>query len=123
MKSIVYERIKDRLNVSFGKFIDITSDWEFRPFYINGKLMCVVMIRGDSVHVITTNEYKGRGLSRTLFKEVLGEIFNKYGHIDTQVMSDHKSGIRLAEWLGFVKISEEGNILSYRMEQTNVWSQ
>ena len=123
LKKLVHERLKDRTDISFEQFISATNDFEFRPFYLNENLICIVMIKDSEVHVITSHEYEGHGLSRKLFKETLSEIFNRHGFVSTKIMKNHHSGIRLAEWLGFRKISEEGNILNYKMEQTNVWSQ
>ena len=117
MKKIVYEAIKDRISLTYHEWVEATKEWEYRPIKIKNNLSAIVMINKSEVHVITTPEYKGRGLSRRLFKSILSEVFNKHGIVTTKVSGNHEIGHRLARFLGF-KLGDDG---IYRIEVKNVW--
>ena len=119
LKRVVFDRTDT--NETFEEFERKTMDYTFTPFEMNGNVVAIVIHYLNEIHVVTTPEYQGRGLSRSLFRKFLGDMARKYGVVMTQIENGHKSGERLAKWLGFEKFTENKGISYYMLDNSSKW--
>ena len=102
---MIYESIKNRLNMSFEDFYKIMLDWEISPLKEQNVVIGGVLSKGNELHV-------GYGIKpsasiRKHIKETLKRIIDQYGSAITSVMEENQKGINFCKRLGFVEFKRE----------------
>ncbi len=98
----VYDAISYRLEIPKEEFLEALKDWTLNPIEKDGKLAAVVMVKGNEIHVASSDVYRGKWLSRKVIKDMLGKILNEYDYAVTSVSYSNESGKAFVERLGFV---------------------
>lgn len=76
----------------------------------------VVMTRGAEVHCAAPPDRRGRWLSRTAIRAVLGGILQRYGHALTSVVKDNDAGHSFVQRLGFRQHWFDDTNVYYRLD-------
>jgi RimJ/RimL family protein N-acetyltransferase len=102
---MIYESIKDRLNMSFDDFYVAMQDWEITPLKQNSEIIGGVLAKGNEIHV-------GYGIKppasiKKHIKETLKRIIDQYGNAVTSVMEENQRGINFCKRLGFIEFKRE----------------
>jgi hypothetical protein len=114
---MIYESVKDRLNIGLVGYIEAVRDWDVVPLTEQGEIIGGVLSKGNELHVGYGK--KPRASIRPFVKQILGGALDKYGYVVTSVMAENKAGLRFCERLGFVKYGEEGGTIRLRCDRSN----
>lgn len=115
--SMVYESVKDRLNMEFKQFEIVMKDWEVTPLQEQGWIIGGVLQKENEIHV-------GYGLNpsssiRGHIKATLKKIVDQYGSAVTSVMEENKKGINFCKRLGFIEIKQEKGKIYLKCDRCN----
>lgn len=115
--SMVYESVKDRLNMEFKQFEIAMKDWEVTPLQEKGWIIGGVLQKENEIHV-------GYGLKpsssiRGHIKATLKKIIDQYGSAITSVMEENKKGINFCKRLGFIEIKQEKGKIYLKCDRCN----
>lgn len=102
LSEFVYNAVSYRVSLPKEEFLEQLKEWELRPIEIDGKLAAVVMVKENDVHVASSEEFRGKWISRRVIKRTLGEILDEYGCATTSVNYGNEPGRAFVERLGFV---------------------
>jgi RimJ/RimL family protein N-acetyltransferase len=102
---MIYESVKDRLNMPFEDFYQIMSDWDITPLKQKDVIIGGVLAKENEVHI-------GYGIKPTFsirghLRETLKKVIDKYGYAVTSVMQENQKGINFCKRLGFIEIKQE----------------
>jgi GNAT superfamily N-acetyltransferase len=106
------ESLGDRApKVTPQEFEKMLADWDLVE--ANG---AVIMIRGNEAHVGALKEHRGKWLSRSVLKRVLGRIIEQHGSAITRVATEHEAGHIFVKRLGFKEIKKTDSSVIYEMK-------
>lgn len=91
--------------------VEQLSGWQF--WDVSG---AVVMIRGAEIHCAAPPERRGRWITRTAIRVVLGDILHRYGHALTSVIADNAAGHAFVQRLGFRPQGYDDTNVYYRLD-------
>ena len=115
--SMVYESVKDRMNLSFDDFQDALKDWEVIPLEEQGWIIGGVLSKENEVHI----GYGIKPLSsiRGHLKATLKKVLDKYGSAVTSVMQENRKGINFCKRLGFIEFKQEKGKIYLKCDRCN----
>jgi hypothetical protein len=114
---MIFESVKDRLNLSFVDFENALKDWKVTPLEEQGWIIGGVIAKENEVHI----GYGIKPLSsiRGHLKVTLKKILDQYGSAITSVMEENKKGINFCKRLGFVEFKQEKGKIYLKCDRCN----
>jgi hypothetical protein len=115
--AMIYESVKNRLNMPFEKFELAMKDWQVTPLEEQGWIIGGVLTKGNEVHI-------GYGIKpsssiRNHLRLTLKKVLDKYGNAVTSVMQENKKGLNFCKRLGFVEIKQENSKIYLKCDRCN----
>jgi len=111
---MLYESVRDRLNIGFYDFELALRDWEIVPLTEQKKTIGAIMRKGNELHI--GYGVKPRASIRRHIRPVLQKAIKDYGCAVTKIQSDNRTGQQFCERLGFTEVSREGNTIFLRCD-------
>jgi hypothetical protein len=114
---LLYESVKDRLNIDKQQFKDVLKDWELVELMQDDNLIGVVMIKGNELHV----SFKGvpKSSIRRHIKATMGEVMKKYGYVVTLVSKGNDKGLDFCKRFGYYITGEDSDKIYMRCDRSN----
>ena len=105
--------------VPFETFCDAVIGWNVLPLFVSGQLVGAVLQKGSELHACIKPEGFGRWLSKRVLRDTIDATLKRYGHVITKVQDGNAIGDIFVRRLGFVQVSVDDGIVTYRLEATN----
>lgn len=102
---MIYESIKDRLDMPFEDFYKVMLDWDIFPLKQQNIVIGGVLSKGNEIHV--GYGVKPSASIKKHIKETLKRIIDQYGSAITSVMEQNQRGINFCKRLGFIEFKQE----------------
>jgi len=115
--SLIYNSVKNRLNITFDQFAEALKDWDFVELEHNNKLFGVVMIKDNELHVSFDGIPKFS--IRKHIKETIGKVIEKYGFAITSVTKGNEKGLNFCKRFGFVVVNEDSSKIHMKCDRCN----
>jgi RimJ/RimL family protein N-acetyltransferase len=102
-KYFVYNNIRDDVEEeTFEEWLKSAEEWKTQPVLgENNKLIAVVMIRENEIHVSIDQSYRGKWLNRGIIRDIIGRLFYEYGTVKTCTTWGNKEAENFVSRLGF----------------------
>ena len=114
---MIYESVKNRLNMSFDKFELTMKDWQVTPLEEQGWIIGGVLTKGNEVHI--GYGVKPSSSIRSHLRLTLKKVLDQYGNAVTSVMKENKKGLNFCKRLGFVEIKQENSKIYLKCDRCN----
>jgi len=114
---MIYESVKDRLNIGLVSYIEAVKDWDVVPLTEQGEIIGGVLLKSNEIHVGFGKKLKASG--RRYIRMALNKTIDKYGFALTSVQPQNSVGLRFCERLGFVKVGESNEAILLRCDRSN----
>lgn len=115
--NVIYQSVKNRLNITVEEFAEALKDWEFVELTEKDEVIGAVMIKDNELHVgyakKPTASIKGH------IKKTLSQLIDKYGSAVTTVTKGNDRGLNFCKRLGFVVINEDSSKIHMKCDRCN----
>jgi hypothetical protein len=111
---LIYQSVKNRVQLSFDDFVQAIKDWEVMPLTQNGKLIGGVITKDNEIHVGYAE--KPKASIRANIKETLIPLIKKHGFVVTSVQKNNINGLNFCKRLGFVETERDSDKISLRCD-------
>ena len=101
-KEFVDNEIKDTIDDTLEEWLPKVTEWAFHPIRNGERLVAVVMVNKNEIHVAIDQTYKGRWYKREHCSKIFEDILNEYGNVMTSVTWGNEEGMKFVERLGFM---------------------
>lgn len=104
-----FQAMADRLPVDYTleAFKRALHEWDVKAFCKGGDVVGMLMVKDNELHVAVLPEVRGRWLSRTLIRNVIGPLIKRYGKAKTKVVHENDRGQEFCQRLGFAKTERD----------------
>jgi hypothetical protein len=97
--NVIYELLKDRLNVTPEQFATAMKDWEFVELKEGENVIGAVMVKENELHIGYSK--KPKFSIKKHLKDTLRKTIDLYGFAITSVMKSNEKGLKFCKRLGF----------------------
>lgn len=95
----------------------ITPGWFFHEIRRGGEIAGFVMQKGPELHVWRKPDFVGRWLMRGEIDRILTDTISQYGKATSKTKADNKTGQKFLKRMGFVEVSDNGQIIEFECER------
>jgi hypothetical protein len=114
---VLYESVKNRLDLSFDEFADALKDWDIVPLMQRKELIGAVMLKKNEIHVGYAEKPKASIILH--IKQTLADIIKRFGSAITSVDSKNENGLNFCKRLGFVTTETHDGLVYMKCERCN----
>ena len=111
---MLYESVRDRLNIGFYDFELALRDWEIVPLTEQKKTIGAIMRKGNELHI--GYGVKPRASIRRHIRPVLQKAIKDYGCAVTTVEHGNETGEEFCKRIGFVEIGRDDQRIFLKCE-------
>jgi RimJ/RimL family protein N-acetyltransferase len=113
---IMYDSVKDRIQVSYDIFAKLMLDWDFIPLKEHNAVIGVVAAKNNELHI----GYKTKPTAsiRGHLRKTLKETISKYGCATTAVVKGNEKSLAFCKRLGFTVEAENNGIIRMRCDRS-----
>lgn len=117
----------DILHAHVAKFLPISRDgyefvlegWTLEPIQFDGEVIGAVMLREREIHMAVKPGSTKHWVRRSMIRDFIAKRIEQYGHLVSSVSKQNAVAIRAVERLGFYRTGEDGQFITYRIDNAN----
>lgn len=116
---ILHAHVSKHLPISRDGYEFAVRDWTIEPVKYDGQIIGAILFKDNEIHMAVKPDASKHWVRRSMFRDFIASRIEQYGHLVSSVSKNNSVAIRAVERLGFYRTGEDGQFITYRIDNAN----